>query len=303
MEPHPQPADATIALTSHQAGHIVVLEGEHDLATLPALESALRQVAGGRGSVVVDLSACTYVDCATVGTITGSSASPLAIFVADTAAPIVRRLLEILDVAPIRVRRPDHAEMNGHPGSGHPFTALLRAVFDGAGFATGSLYVITAASRAGEPPGRQATASARSAQPDRDDGEEPGSTSPAALMLRAADARRRSVEYRRAGLAGLAQFERLREECAATCAASAVVTAEYEAKLREYHQARHQFDRTLDRLLALWSEPARAGRRWLQEARGRTAGRVAANLSRQRSAAGGSPTGPAGSRHRRYARP
>jgi hypothetical protein len=257
----------------------VVLEGEHDLSTLPALESALQQAMGGGSPVIVDLSACTYVDCATIGAITGApTASPVAIFVADTAALIVRRVLEVLDATPARARRSDHAEATENLDYDRLWCGLLRVLFQAALFDSGSLYVLAESGKGHD--------SMTAEQPERSERDEPSSTSPAALMVRAAGARSQAAEYRRAHLARVAHFERLRDECALTRAASGLATAECDAKLHEYRRARKEFDQALARLQAVWSQPARAGRRWLQGVRSRTAGHTAGGVRRRRVPAG-----------------
>jgi anti-anti-sigma regulatory factor len=281
MESPQQPPDggeATITIGTYDAGRIVVLEGEHDLATLPGLESALQQAVGsGDGPAIIDFSACTYVDCATIGAITGAaSGARVAIFVADTAAPIVRRLLEVLDASPTRVPRPHDVETNENAGHDDLWQRLVRVLLQTSTCDAGLLYILTDA--ASSPDGLAA------AQPDEI--EEPSATPPIALMVRAAAARRHAVESRHAHAASVVRFDGLRETCAATRTASGLVAAEYDARLREYRRARKDFDHALARLQALWSQPARAGRRWLQEVRSRAASHTAGGVRRRRLPAG-----------------
>ena len=55
------------------AGDVVRLRGEHDLATRAAVAEVIgERVTLGRGDVVIDLSAVTFMDASTVGVIVGA---------------------------------------------------------------------------------------------------------------------------------------------------------------------------------------------------------------------------------------
>jgi hypothetical protein len=99
----------TIEIMEGARGRIVVLEGEHDLATIAGVVAALHQATHVDGGVIVDVSGCTYIDCATIGGIaTAAGTSPVAVFAADRTDPTVRRLLDVLHLPTSRVCRPAH---------------------------------------------------------------------------------------------------------------------------------------------------------------------------------------------------
>jgi anti-anti-sigma factor len=54
-------------LTNEQGFWVLLLEGEHDLATLPQLERQMEQVCREGTSVVIDLTRTTFIDCRVVG--------------------------------------------------------------------------------------------------------------------------------------------------------------------------------------------------------------------------------------------
>jgi anti-anti-sigma factor len=54
-------------LTNEQGIWVLLLEGEHDLATLPQLHQQMQQVCREGGIVVIDLTRTTFIDCRIVG--------------------------------------------------------------------------------------------------------------------------------------------------------------------------------------------------------------------------------------------
>jgi anti-anti-sigma factor len=54
-------------LTNKQGTWVLLLEGEHDLATLPQLHQKMQQVCSEGTSVVIDLTRTTFIDCRVVG--------------------------------------------------------------------------------------------------------------------------------------------------------------------------------------------------------------------------------------------
>jgi anti-sigma B factor antagonist len=57
-----RPGELTIELFRDGDARIVLLRGELDLASAPALEEALRRVESGSGRLVVDLSELSFID-------------------------------------------------------------------------------------------------------------------------------------------------------------------------------------------------------------------------------------------------
>lgn len=81
----------------------VLLEGEHDLGTLPQVREAFEAVSG-ESALVIDLSPATFIDSSILGAIldarraAGESGSGFAV-VCDGAAEPVRRVLEVTGLA------------------------------------------------------------------------------------------------------------------------------------------------------------------------------------------------------------
>jgi anti-sigma B factor antagonist len=83
---------------------VVVLGGEHDLASAPELEHTLGRCLDAFPHVIVDLSAATYIDSSTIGALLDAKRR------ADDGghrfnlvlgtAPVVERILEITGVLP-----------------------------------------------------------------------------------------------------------------------------------------------------------------------------------------------------------
>jgi anti-anti-sigma factor len=72
-DPDPAPPSIDVELRpSRAAGYaaIITLRGEHDLATSEGLAVALAQI---DGNVLLDLSACEFIDSTTIGVVIGKS--------------------------------------------------------------------------------------------------------------------------------------------------------------------------------------------------------------------------------------
>jgi hypothetical protein len=91
------PSVGTVQLAAKEDVTVVGLCGEHDLATLPAVQAALdAAVARGR-AVVIDLSRCEFLGCCVARAF--SRAGDGAGVVIGSATPaIVPRLLDLLEV-------------------------------------------------------------------------------------------------------------------------------------------------------------------------------------------------------------
>jgi hypothetical protein len=76
----------------------VILKGEHDLATLPIVEAALRDATAGGGPTVVDLSECTFIDCAVTRAIRRSGDGMAVVVAADDTARVVRKVLDLVEL-------------------------------------------------------------------------------------------------------------------------------------------------------------------------------------------------------------
>ena len=75
---------------------LVTLTGEHDLATLPDVEAALRDASAQGGPIVVDLSECTFIDCAVTRAIRCWGDGMVVVVAAEDTAGVVRRLLQLV---------------------------------------------------------------------------------------------------------------------------------------------------------------------------------------------------------------
>ena len=83
---------------------IVVLDGEHDLGTLPQVREAFEAIAEDDKALVIDLSSATFVDSSILGAVldarrlAGDSGRGFAV-ACDGAAEPVRRVLEVTGLA------------------------------------------------------------------------------------------------------------------------------------------------------------------------------------------------------------
>jgi hypothetical protein len=88
---------------------IVILTGEHDLATRDLVEIALRTASVGCSRVVVDVSACTFIDCSVIGVINDAATSvPVAVHAPEETASTVRLLLDLVE-AQTEIVHPSYA--------------------------------------------------------------------------------------------------------------------------------------------------------------------------------------------------
>jgi anti-sigma B factor antagonist len=107
------PMDArTIALDdSHGDVRTVVVRGEHDIYTAPALRERLDEALGGEGTatrgVIVDLSASTFLDSSILGALLEARRQALerglgyAVCLGEDPEPGVQRILEITGLVPV----------------------------------------------------------------------------------------------------------------------------------------------------------------------------------------------------------
>ena len=87
-----------MAWTTRDGESVVTLTGEHDLATRDMVEITLRAAAAGSSQVVVDLAACTFIDCSVIGVINETAATTRVVVYAPEETPgTVRLLLELVD--------------------------------------------------------------------------------------------------------------------------------------------------------------------------------------------------------------
>jgi len=103
--PTPQLDDyvhGTVRIAVRGTATVVALSGEHDLATLSAVEGALREAIGRGAQTIVDLTACTFIDCGVARAISRAENGNVAIVAPPATAGTVRRLLQLVG-APLTV--------------------------------------------------------------------------------------------------------------------------------------------------------------------------------------------------------
>jgi anti-sigma B factor antagonist len=100
---------------------VVVVEGEHDIYTAPALRERLDEALERGGGVVVDLTAATFVDSSVLGALLDARRRALdadqgyVVCVGDQVEPGVQRILDITGLVPVlpvvgdRVQAIEHA--------------------------------------------------------------------------------------------------------------------------------------------------------------------------------------------------
>jgi anti-sigma B factor antagonist len=99
----------TIALDdSHGDVMVVLVRGEHDIYTAPALRDRLDEALGtGSAGVVVDLSGATFLDSSILGALLEARRQALershgyAVCLGETPEPGVARILEITGLVPV----------------------------------------------------------------------------------------------------------------------------------------------------------------------------------------------------------
>ncbi len=101
--------DANPILLDEAAGDVVVvvIEGEHDIYTAPALRERLDEALDRGGGVVVDLTGATFVDSSVLGALLDArrraheAAQGFVVCIGDTVEPGVRRILDITGLVPV----------------------------------------------------------------------------------------------------------------------------------------------------------------------------------------------------------
>jgi anti-sigma B factor antagonist len=101
--------DANPILLDDAAGDVVVVvvEGEHDIYTAPALRDRLDEALGKGGGVVVDLTGATFVDSSVLGALLDArrraldAAQGFVVCVGEQVEPGVRRILDITGLVPV----------------------------------------------------------------------------------------------------------------------------------------------------------------------------------------------------------
>lgn len=86
---------------------VVVVEGEHDIYTVPALRERLEEALARQGGVVVDLTAATFVDSSILGALLDArrraqdESRGFVVSVGPGAEPGVQRILDITGLVPV----------------------------------------------------------------------------------------------------------------------------------------------------------------------------------------------------------
>src|SRR5215212_11655429 len=86
---------------------VVVIEGEHDIYTAPALRERLSEAIDRGGGIVVDLTGATFVDSSVLGALLDArrraldSSKGFVVCVGQTVEPGVQRILDITGLVPI----------------------------------------------------------------------------------------------------------------------------------------------------------------------------------------------------------
>jgi anti-sigma B factor antagonist len=101
--------DANPIVLDDAAGDVVVVvvEGEHDIYTAPALRERLSQAIERGGGIVVDLTGATFVDSSVLGALLDArrraleSSQGFVVCVGQTVEPGVQRILDITGLVPI----------------------------------------------------------------------------------------------------------------------------------------------------------------------------------------------------------
>ena len=101
--------DANPIVLDETAGDVVVVvvEGEHDIYTAPALRERLSQAIERGGGIVVDLTGATFVDSSVLGALLDARRRALeagqgfVVCVGETVEPGVQRILDITGLMPV----------------------------------------------------------------------------------------------------------------------------------------------------------------------------------------------------------
>ena len=95
--PPEAPTPGAVLALARDGGTLVALVGEHDLATLPAIEGTLRDAMAAGGLVAVDLSGCAFIDCGALGCILRAmDEAQVEVFAPECTAAAVRRVLDLI---------------------------------------------------------------------------------------------------------------------------------------------------------------------------------------------------------------
>lgn len=101
--------DANAIRIDDSAGDVVVVvvEGEHDIYTAPALRERLEDTISRDGGTIVDLTGATFVDSSVLGTLLDARRRALdakhgfVVCVGETVEPGVQRILDITGLVPV----------------------------------------------------------------------------------------------------------------------------------------------------------------------------------------------------------
>ena len=101
--------DANPIVLDDAAGDVVVvvIEGEHDIYTAPALRERLDEALDRGGGVVVDLTGATFVDSSVLGALLDArrrahdATQGFVVCIGETVEPGVRRILDITGLVPV----------------------------------------------------------------------------------------------------------------------------------------------------------------------------------------------------------
>jgi anti-sigma B factor antagonist len=101
--------DANPIVLDETAGDVVVVvvEGEHDIYTAPALRERLDQAIGRGGGIVVDLTGATFVDSSVLGALLDArrrsleSGQGFVVCAGEAVEPGVQRILDITGLVPV----------------------------------------------------------------------------------------------------------------------------------------------------------------------------------------------------------
>jgi anti-sigma B factor antagonist len=101
--------DANPIVLDDAAGDVmvVVVEGEHDIYTAPALRERLDEAIGRGAGVVVDLTRATFVDSSVLGALLDARRRALdagqgfVVSIGDDVEPGVQRILDITGLVPV----------------------------------------------------------------------------------------------------------------------------------------------------------------------------------------------------------
>jgi len=98
----------SIALDDTEGDVVVVLvEGEHDIYTVPTLRDRLEEARGRGGGVVVDLNRATFLDSSVLGALLDArrhaqeAGTGFAVSVGAEVEPGVQRILDITGLVPV----------------------------------------------------------------------------------------------------------------------------------------------------------------------------------------------------------